>query len=72
MKLTVQKAKRLVIGIVGFTVLAVGIILLVTPGPALVVILAGLAILAMEFVWARKLLARVRDKIENFRNTSKK
>ena len=39
----------------------VGVVMIVTPGPAVVVIPAGLAILATEFVWARRLLHRVRD-----------
>lgn len=72
MALTVKKAKRLVVGIIGFTVLAVGIVLLVLPGPALVVIPTGLAILAVEFVWARKLLTKVRNGIEHLRNNSNK
>lgn len=43
---------------VGFTVLAGGLAMLVTPGPAFVVIPIGLAILSLEFVWAEELLER--------------
>jgi tellurite resistance protein TerC len=57
---TLKQARRLVIIVVGFTVLLIGLALLVLPGPAFVVIPVGLAILATEFVWARKLLARVK------------
>ena len=39
----------------GGTVLAIGVALLVLPGPAFIIIPAGLAILATEFVWARRL-----------------
>jgi len=39
--------------------------MLVLPGPGLIVAPAGLAILATEFVWARRLLARVRDSASN-------
>jgi len=46
--------------VVGFTVLSVGIAMTVLPGPAIVVIPLGLAILATEFVWARRLLDRAR------------
>jgi uncharacterized protein (TIGR02611 family) len=67
-----KKLKRLVVGVVGFTVLAVGIAMLVLPGPAFIVIPAGLAILAAEFVWARRLLVKVKEKIENYKNNSKK
>lgn len=49
-------ARRLVIATVGATVVLVGAVMFFTPGPAIVVIPIGLAILAIEFVWARRLL----------------
>ena len=49
-------ARRIVIGVVGTTVVLVGVAMSVTPGPAVVFIPIGLAILALEFVWARRLL----------------
>lgn len=55
------QARRIVVAIVGFTVLLIGIVMLVVPGPALIVIPAGLAILGLEFTWARQWLARVRE-----------
>lgn len=57
-----RHAKRAVIFVIGGTVLLVGIAMIVLPGPAVVVIPAGLAILATEFVWARNLLQKVKDK----------
>ena len=54
---------RLIILVVGVTVLAVGVAMLVLPGPAIIVIPAGLAILATEFLWARRLLDRVRKSL---------
>ena len=56
-------AKRLVITIIGITVLAVGIVMIVTPGPALVLIPVGLAILGLEFAWARLWLKRLRENL---------
>ncbi len=47
-----HQSVRLSVAAVGFTVLAVGLVMLVTPGPGLLVIIAGLAILAHEFSWA--------------------
>ncbi len=55
-----RTARRVVVGIVGATVLTIGIAMLVLPGPAVMVIPIGLAILASEFVWARRWLARIR------------
>ena len=56
-----RQAKRLIVMVVGTTVLLIGVALLVLPGPAFVVIPLGLAILATEFAWARRLLQRIRD-----------
>lgn len=60
---TYTTARRIVIGVVGASVLLLGIIMLVTPGPAFVVIPLGLAILAIEFVWARRWLHKLREMI---------
>jgi tellurite resistance protein TerC len=57
---TVRQVKRIMIAIVGGTVLLFGIVLIVLPGPAILVIPAGLGILAIEFAWARRWLERVR------------
>ena len=71
---TYKAARRIVVGVVGVTVLLIGIIMLVTPGPALVVIPVGLAILSIEFAWARHWLRRLRESISNnnFRSRQKK
>jgi tellurite resistance protein TerC len=60
-RLTLRAARRMVVLVIGGTVLLIGVAMLVLPGPGLVVAPAGLAILATEFLWARRLLARVRD-----------
>ena len=48
--------------VVGFTLLLAGIVMLVTPGPGWLVILFGLSALAAEFVWARRLLDRLKKR----------
>jgi tellurite resistance protein TerC len=62
---TYRIARRIVVTVIGSTVLLVGIVLLVTPGPAFVVIPLGLGILALEFAWARHWLRRVRELAKN-------
>jgi uncharacterized protein (TIGR02611 family) len=47
---------RVGFGFAGFIVTVVGTIMLVTPGPAFVLIPIGLAMLSMEFAWAERLL----------------
>lgn len=61
---TLKQARRLIVAVVGFTVLLIGLAMTVLPGPAIVVIPLGLAILATEFVWARRLLQRVKTETE--------
>jgi uncharacterized protein (TIGR02611 family) len=60
-------ARKIVVGVIGGTVVLVGIILLITPGPATVVIPIGLLILASEFAWARHVLRRGKRVVQNAR-----
>ena len=60
----VETARRIIVAVVGGTVLLIGVALLVLPGPALVVIPIGLAILGAEFAWARRWLRRLREGAE--------
>lgn len=62
---TYKIARRVAVTVVGSTVLAVGVALIVLPGPAVIVIPIGLAILSIEFAWARLWLRRVRRSISN-------
>jgi tellurite resistance protein TerC len=61
--LTYKIARRIAITIVGTTVLLLGIVMIVIPGPAIVFIPVGLAILGLEFAWARTWLRKVRESI---------
>jgi uncharacterized protein (TIGR02611 family) len=60
---TYKIARRIAVAVVGTTVLAVGIALIALPGPAIVVIPLGLAILSVEFAWARLWLRKIRRTI---------
>jgi tellurite resistance protein TerC len=57
-------ARRIAVTIVGFTVLGIGIAMMVLPGPAFIVIPIGLGILGLEFAWARRWLKTVKEKAE--------
>jgi hypothetical protein len=59
---TVRTLRRIAVGIIGGTVVATGVIMIVTPGPAVVVIPAGLAILAVEFEFARRWLRAAKER----------
>ena len=53
--------RRVIVAVIGTTVLAIGIAMIVLPGPAMVVIPLGLGILAVEFAWARRMLDRLKQ-----------
>ena len=60
LRITYKWARRCAIALVGGTVVLIGILMIVFPGPAIVVIPAGLAILSLEFAWAKDWLRRVK------------
>lgn len=62
--------KKIIIAITGGTVLLVGIAMILLPGPAIVVIPAGLAILATEFIWARQAMRRGKGIVARARKKS--
>lgn len=66
---TLKQVKRLITIIVGFTVLVFGIALLILPGPGIITVVLGLAILGTEFVWARKLYKRFERGANNIKNS---
>lgn len=65
---TIGQAKRLFKIVGGFTLLAAGVVMLITPGPGIVTILMGLALLAAEFTWARLLLRKIKRHGTDLRN----
>jgi uncharacterized protein (TIGR02611 family) len=61
MKRVLLRASRMVVlSTVGFALLAIGIALIPLPGPGSLIILAGIAVLAREYLWARRLSSRMR------------
>ncbi len=53
----------------GFTLLVIGVIMFVTPGPGWVVIFLGLTLLAAEFVWAQRLMDRLKHEGNRIKST---
>ena len=66
---TIQQARRYLKILAGFSLLVLGIAMVVTPGPGSVTILLALGVLAAEFVWARRLLDRLKDQGVRLRGT---
>jgi len=65
---TVQQARRFFKILIGFTLLLAGVVMLVIPGPGWLTIALGLAVLAAEFVWARRLLNRLKAEAARIRD----
>ncbi len=61
----IKVVRRVIVSVIGATVLLIGVALLVLPGPAFIVIPIGLAILATEYAWARRWLKKVRRMASN-------
>lgn len=57
-----RSGKRIAVTIAGFTVLLAGIVMMVTPGPGILAIFAGLAILATEYAWAEHALDKAKKR----------
>ena len=63
------RLRRFLIGTIGFSVVLIGLVMIVLPGPAILIVPLGFAILASEFAWARRvwrrgtiLVSRIRGK----------
>lgn len=67
MNITYRFARRVAVAVIGGSLVVLGILLLVLPGPGLVTAAAGLAVLGLEFAWARRWLGNVRKRISDVR-----
>jgi tellurite resistance protein TerC len=61
--------KRVIVIVIGFSILFIEIAMVVLPGPAILVIPLGLGILATELLWARKLLKTIKNKFQQKKET---
>lgn len=59
--------RKLIVGVIGGTIVLIGVAMIVLPGPAFVVIPVGVGILATEFAWARRAVRRARVMIAKAR-----
>lgn len=73
--ITYTWARRIAVAVIGGSILALGIAMVVLPGPAIIVIPIGLGVLGLEFAWARywlrKLRATAQDVVSRVRGRPK-
>jgi len=58
--ITYKWARRIVVAVIGGSILLIGIAMVILPGPAIIVIPIGLGVLGLEFAWARYWLRKLR------------
>ncbi len=61
LRVVLRNGKRAAVLALGLVLVAAGLVLLALPGPGLLLIIAGLAVLASEFAWAEHLLDRAKE-----------
>ena len=66
-----KQIRKLVIFLIGISIVLIGCVLFFTPGPAIIVIPIGLAILATEFIWAKKLLKKFKETTSSITQSAK-
>ena len=65
---SVEQVRRAFRIVAGFTLLLAGLVMVITPGPGWLVIFLGLSLLAAEFIWARRLMDRMKREGERVRD----
>ena len=70
-KIVLRHTKRVVIAVIGGTVILIGFAFFVLPGPGLLIVIVGLAVLATEFAWAQGLLYKAREYYDQAKNKIK-
>ena len=66
-----KQIRKLVIFLIGISIVLIGCVLFFTPGPAIIVIPVGLAVLATEFIWAKKLLKKFKETTSSITQSTK-
>ena len=63
----IKKTRRFFIGLIGITILVIGVLMVILPGPAIIFIPLGLTILATEYIWAKIWLKKLNSKISDIK-----
>lgn len=64
LRIGIRWLRRIAVTTIGLTLVLIGIVMIVAPGPATVVIPIGLAVLGLEYAWARRLLRRIKGYVD--------
>ncbi len=72
MEATIKSVRKIGVTIAGLSLLALGVVMLVLPGPGVLFIVAGLTVLAKQFRWAEIALAKVKSTVASFTSAVRK
>jgi uncharacterized protein (TIGR02611 family) len=64
-------ATKILLTLIGLALIAVGLIMLFTPGQGILAVVAGLAVLSLEYAWAQRLLKRSQDRLQEARDRAR-
>jgi len=64
MEEAIRRIRKILVAIIGFTLLLIGVAMILLPGPAILVIPLGLAVLASEFVWAKRWVKKLKRRFD--------
>ncbi|HOG17661.1 MAG TPA: PGPGW domain-containing protein [Syntrophales bacterium] len=64
MEEAIRRIRKILVAIIGFTLLLIGVAMILLPGPAILVIPLGLAVLASEFVWAKIWMKKLKRRFD--------
>ena len=67
----IKPAKKIAVFIIGATLIVIGVLLLVLPGPGVLVLFIGLLVLATEFEWAAKHRDRAKEHLNKLKNAAR-
>jgi uncharacterized protein (TIGR02611 family) len=64
LRFVMRNGKRIAVSVAGLVLLLLGLVMMVLPGPGVLFVIAGLAVLATEYVWAQRMLNFAKRKAE--------
>lgn len=67
-KFAIRHTKKIIVGVIGVTIVVIGFAFFVLPGPGLLIVIIGLAVLASEFMWAKRLLDQAKGHYDKAKN----
>ena len=66
-----KQIRKMVVFLIGISIVLIGCVLFFTPGPAIIVIPVGLAVLATEFIWAKRLFKKFKETTSSITRSAK-